>query len=48
MQNKGRQLLQIYYSSGAGKTLPQRKGRRLRKKYQFYIFFEKMKIHLQI
>jgi hypothetical protein len=46
LNNKGRRPLQTYYCSGAGVTLPQRKGRRLRSKYPN--FLKNKLFHLQI
>jgi hypothetical protein len=48
LNNKGRWLLQTYYWSGAGVTLPQRKGRRLRSKYPKPISSKNKLFHLQI
>jgi hypothetical protein len=48
MKNKGRQLLQMYYCSGTGVTLPHRKGRRLRSKYPLLISSKNKFFHLQI
>jgi hypothetical protein len=40
LNNKGRRPLQTHYCSGAGVTLPQRKGRRLRCKYPLKNLFK--------